>query len=193
MIPLPCTVTGARSTVLWGIALLIVIESMVVLSMLTSYLYLRVSAPSWPPVGIGQPALGWSTASAVVLVASALPLAWAERGIARGDRRRLLIGLPLSMVLLAAYGALSILNASRRHYTWTSGAYGSIVWTIDGYQLMHVAALLLLAGSVTVLAYRGAIDAERRVPVQATALYWYFAVASGLLGYLTVYYVPRVI
>jgi len=190
---LPRSVSGSRSTVLWGVAILIVIESMVILSLQVSYFYLRVHTPTWPPEGLGSPDFGASTLATALFAASVVPVVWAERGIARGDQRRLRLGLVTGLGLVVAYGALTLLEWRHRDYTWATNAYASAVWTIGGYQLMHVGVVFLLGSCVTALAFTGYFLPTRRVAVQATALYWYFAAASSLLSWGTVYLAPRLL
>lgn len=190
---LPRRVSGARSTVLWGFALLVLIEGMVIASLVISYFYLRIGVAAWPPAGIPIPGLGVPTLALALLVASVAPVAWAERGIARGSRARLAAGLVAGLLLLGAYGATTLISSGDRIYTWSTNAYGSIVWTIEGYQLMHVTALLIFGAAVAVLALRGYFNAERRVAVQAVALYWYFTAASSAVAYATIYLSPRLI
>lgn len=188
---LPRHVAGARSTVLWGMGLLVVIESMVVLSLVASYFYLRLHAPAWPPDGLPAPDALAEAPKFAILLSSAVPVALAERGVARGRQGALRAGLVLGMVLAAAYAALSVHGAATRSFSWKANAYASVVWTVEGYQLMHVLALLTLGGAVTALAFRGHFHEERRVAVQATALYWYFAAASSALSYAAIYLTPH--
>ncbi|WP_438025255.1 cytochrome c oxidase subunit 3 [Sorangium sp. So ce233] len=190
---LPRTGSGWSSTVVWGIALLVLIEAVGAASLLTSYFYLRVRAGAWPPAGHEPPALALASVAAGALAASVVPVAWAERAARRGAQRRLKVGLLLGLLLLAGYAALSVRDLVTGTASWDADIYGSILWTITGHQLMHVLVLGAFAGAVAALAWRGHFDRERRDAVQAAALYWYFVAASGLLGYATVHVAPRLL
>ncbi|WP_170319817.1 cytochrome c oxidase subunit 3 [Polyangium spumosum] len=185
--------TGARSNVVWGVAWLIVIESMVIASLLVSYFYLRIGFPSWPPAGTPLPEFGSSTVAVGLLALSVAPIAMATRGVSRGSRGRLLAGTWSGLVLLGAYLTLSLLSLLGRSPTWRTNAYGSIVWTMDGYQLMHASTLLVLWSALVVLAHRGHFDERRHAAIQAAALYWYFTAASSLVVHATIHLAPRVL
>lgn len=183
--------TGARSNVVWGVAWLVVIESLVVATLLVGYFYLRMGVPSWPPGGIPLPAIGLSTISTGLLVVSVLPIAAAIRGIAAKSRRRALVGTRLGLVLLVAYLVMSMYSLRTRPYSWKVNSYGSIVWAMEGYQLMHAMALFVLWSAMIVLLRRGEFDDGRHAPLQAAAIYWYFAAASGSIVHATIYFSPR--
>lgn len=190
---LPRAGSGWSSTVVWGIALLVLIEAVAAASLLTSYFYLRVRAGAWPPAGHEPPALALSSVAAGALAASVVPVAWAERAVRRGAQRDLKAGLLLGLLLLAGYAVLSVGDLVTGTVSWDADIYASILWTITGHQLMHVLVLGTFAGAVAVLAWRGHFHRERRDVVQAAALYWYFVAASGLLGYATVHVAPRLL
>src|SRR5207249_2757619 len=90
--------TDTRAPAWWGMVLFIATEAALFASLLVSYFYLRASAPSWPPPGLERPELSVPVVMTVVLLASSVPMAWADRGIQQGRQGRLILGLMLSFV-----------------------------------------------------------------------------------------------
>jgi heme/copper-type cytochrome/quinol oxidase subunit 3 len=182
---------GAQAPLFWGFLGMIVIETMVIGSFVSAYFYLRAQAPEWPPAGTKPPELLLPTLNTVVLLASSLALHWGETGAKRGARRQLAWGLLGSCLLAAAFLTLKGVEYADKEYQWDTHAYGSIVWTIVGFHSAHVIALLAKTSVVTVLAFRGYFDPERRLGVTVNGIYWHFVVVIWVPLYVVLYLVPR--
>lgn len=189
---LPRAVTHGRSTTYCGVLLLVLIEGIVVLSLVTTYFYLAVVRGAAFPRGGGEPpdptlssiALGVSLAGAVVAhlaehAARAAEPAW----------MRLLLGI--AAALGAGYVALSAVDLASASHSWTSHAYGSIVWTTVGYQATHALAATLATAVMLGVSFRRSLLGERRSPMQSLRHYWTFVVASGALVFFTLYVSPH--
>lgn len=175
----------------WGMVFLLAIETTVFASLIFSYFYLRAGFPGWPPPGIDPPPLLLPTLNTFVLLASAVPVAWADRGIRRGDQRAVRAGKLGGQALLVVFLVLKVVEYGGYDYTWSTNAYGSIVWTITGFHVAHVTVALLKSAVVLTLAWRGYFSERRYLGVQANALYWYFVVLVWIPIYATVYLSPR--
>lgn len=181
-----------RSPVYWGVALLVLIEAIVFLSMITSYYYLAVVRGGAFPHQSGDPPD--VVLSALALGSSALalvPVHFAERAARLGHTWRMRAALATTALLGGGYVALSAIDLGGRDYLWSSHAYGSIVWTLSGYQLLHVVLALLAAAAMCGFSFPHRVEGERRAPVQALATYWDFVVAAGALSFFTLYISPR--
>lgn len=190
---LPDQVSGARSTLWWGMLLFLVILAVIVASFIFSYLYLRGTAPQWPPRGIEPPPLLVPSLASVLLLFSAGSIFWAERGIRLGNQARLRLGLLVSMGLALVFQVLVGLDYAGRGFSWETHAYGSMVWAMSGFHAALVGLGLLLTGAVLVLAWQGHFGERRRVAVQGTALYWYFMVAAWVSFFAAIYLSPRLV
>jgi cytochrome c oxidase subunit III len=189
---LPRHVSGSRSTLWWGALMLVAIEGTVMASLLASYFYLRVKAPSWPPVGIELPDLAVPTIANGLLAASVLPVIWGGRGIKRGRRGRLLAGLALGLLAITAYVLLSGYDLASSDYTWRTHAYGSLVWTIAGYSMLHALGLAAGALLLLVLAARGYFHERRHAGLEAVTAYWAFVSIAAVPVYGALYLSPFV-
>jgi cytochrome c oxidase subunit I+III len=178
------------STLWVGVALLALIELTAMVTLVVSYFYLRASNEVWPPPGVPLPDWLLSGAGTLLLVASGVLIRVAEKRFAAGSGGPLRVLLPLAMLLALGYLGLKAFELGDSPYTWASHAYGSMIWTINGYESFHVIAVLVMGVALWALHHRGYLVGRRYVVVSAIAFYWYFVVASALLVYLGLYVSP---
>lgn len=190
---LPADPSDRRAPVWWGVVLMIVIETTVFAALIASYFYLKNSSPVWPQGGIEPPELLLPSINAAILLLSSLPVWWADSGIRKGDQRRLKLGLAAGFVMGVAFLVLKYIEYSAKDYTWSTNAYGSIVWTITGFHSAHVVVLLIKTLVVETLAFRGYFSERRNIGVQANGLYWHFVVLAWVPLFATLYLSPRLL
>lgn len=191
--PLPRMPYGHGEMAWWGIVLLLAIETTVFASLIFSYFYLRAGFVEWPPPGIDPPDLLLPTVNTFVLLASAVPVAWADRGIRGGNQLAVRAGKLAGQALLVLFLVLKVVEYAGYDYSWETNAYGSIVWTITGFHVAHVTVAFLKSVVVLTLAWKGYFSERRYLGVQANAFYWYFVVLIWIPIYLTIYLSPRVL
>src|ERR687898_791744 len=135
-------------------------------SMLFSYLFLwTVNPGSWPPQDVQIPPLLWPAIAALVLAASGVVMAHANRALA-AERQRgpwtMRSALILATLLMGASFGVAL------HDLWQSGlrpsqhAYGAMVYTVRAYQGLHVAVLLVMACYLLARSMCGLLDPVRR-------------------------------
>jgi cytochrome c oxidase subunit I+III len=187
------TMSPERSTGWAGMLMLVVIETVALGTLVAAYLYLRMQPPDWPPGGIPHPDVVVPAIGSALLLLSGGPMWLAERDARAGKLDRVRTMVPLGLALALAYLVLKVYEHVGLDYSWTSHAYGSIVWTINGYSAFHVVALLIM-GSVLWLFQRGGYLRGRRVAaVEAIAVYWYFVALSSIPVFGILYLAPYLI
>lgn len=190
---LPTLVSGPRAPLWWGMLFLVIIESVVFATFISSYFYLKFLADAWPPAGEKLPELLLPTINTVILIGSSVAIYFADTGISeKGSVTRLKIGVGLAALGGLVFLALKIVEYRDQEYYWDSHAYGSIVWTIIVFHSAHVASVLLKALVVLVLAFRGHFTRYRSLGVKVNGLYWHFVVGIWIPLYLTIYWAPRI-
>lgn len=187
------TAHGAKPPYANGMWFLILIETVVFGSLISTYFYLRAASPEWPLGGISEPELLLPTINTVILLVSSVPIHFADQGIRKGNQTRLRVGLLLSFILGVIFLALKYVEYSNLDYNWATNAYASIKWTIVGFHSAHVIALLLKTVVVGVLAFQGYFNEERNAGVQVNGVYWHFVVAIWIPLYATLYLAPYVL
>ncbi|HTI63446.1 MAG TPA: heme-copper oxidase subunit III [Gemmatimonadaceae bacterium] len=177
----------------WGMALFVATEATMFAMLVGSYLFLGTANPGWPPPGIERPKLILPPIMTAVLLLSSATMFWAEKGIKRGDRTQLRIGLSVTIVL--GLGFLTIqgfeyADKLRKMKPWDH-AYAASFYTITSFHALHVISGLLLLGYALLRALLGHFDGEQHLAVKNVGLYWHFVDAVWLVIFTTLYLSPR--
>jgi cytochrome c oxidase subunit III len=188
---LPNLVSKSRAPLWWGMVLLLVIESTVFGTLISTYYYLKMVAPTWPPPGIDPPDLLLPTVNSLILLGSSVPIFMADRGIAQGNQTRLKWGMGLGAAMAIVFLILKVVEYADVPYRWDDHAYASIIWLIVGFHSAHVASVVLKATVVFLLAYWGFFNERRHLGVQINGLYWHFVVGVWVPLYFVLYWTPR--
>jgi heme/copper-type cytochrome/quinol oxidase subunit 3 len=174
----------------WVMILVIGTEAMLFAYLLFSYFYLAsMSRGAFPPGGV--PELRLSAPNTVILLASSATMYWGERGIREGNERRLRIGMLITLVLGIIFLTIQGIEYSRKPFTLSTNAYGSLFFTITGFHGAHVFVGLLMNVVVQIWAWRGWFTRERHLAVTNVATYWHFVDAVWLVVFTTLYITPR--
>jgi heme/copper-type cytochrome/quinol oxidase subunit 3 len=177
-----------RGTAWWGMMALIATEAMIFAGLLGSYFFTRAAAKEWPLGGIEAPELSRISIFTVVLLASSVPIFWAESGIRRGDLRRLRAGLLLSFLLGAAFLVNQGLEYRELTFGVRDNAYGSLFYGITGLHGLHVLVGLLMNLVVQAKAWLGRVSKDRHVTVTVFGMYWHFVDVVWILLFSTLYF-----
>lgn len=183
---------GHRSVMWWATMCMIAIEGTVFALTITSYLYLKGRVPHWPP-GAPAPGLFWGTLNTVILVASAIPNAFARRAAERFDLGGVRLWMAVCLVFALAFNAVRFLEFTTLHVRWDSNAYGSVTWALLGFHTTHVLTDLLDSTVLAGVMFFGRLDEQRFVDVSENAMYWNFVVLSWLPIYALIYLAPRIV
>lgn len=188
---LPIELHGSEATGWWGNVLLIATDLVLFASLISSYFYLHLVVPTWPPAGIPRPELTIASIETVVLLLSSAPMVWAERSIHHGNQRGLRWGLLLNFVLGAIFLALQFSEYSGLEFGPQQNAYAAIFYTTTGFHGLHVAFGLLMNLFLQLRAWLGHFTARRYLAVQNVALFWHFVDAVWIVIFLSLYLSPR--
>lgn len=188
---LPVGLLGQDAPVWWAMILLVVIETTVFGTFISSYLYLRMMMPEWPPRGLPVPDLLLPIINTGVLLASSIAVLIGSAGIRKGNMRRLKWGVGIGVVMEVVFFAIKVVMATQAEFGWGDHAYGSIYWTISRLHTMHVLVAILMASVLWVMAMRGHISQERRLPVQVVNIYWQFVAVIWIPVFIVLFMVPR--
>jgi cytochrome c oxidase subunit 3 len=179
-------VRGASSAVM-GMALFVASEAVFLGAFFGIYASAYTQADVWPPAGVIAPSLALPTVAVVVLLASGVSMALAQRGARRASSLRHSVRW-LSVTLACAVGFVVLVAAGYPglQFGVGEGIYQSLFYTITAIALAHVAGGIVLLFLVLARARAGEL-ALHREPLQAAGIYWYFVVAVGAAVYLLLY------
>lgn len=183
-------VQPTRAPAWWGMVLFCVTEATLFVYFLGSWFYLRGTITSFAAEGGRHPALGIPVALTLLLGASSASVVWAERGIRRGDARRLSVGLVVTLALGAAFLALQAFEYARETHMPQTDAYWSTYYTITGFHGAHVLLGWLMLAFTLLRNARGHFSARRHLAVQNVGLYWHTVDGVWLVIVLALYVAP---
>lgn len=188
---LPLHGMGSASVTWWGTLSFMLIEGTGFALVIGVYLYLESLAPEWP-IGAPLPDLGPGSFVTIILLISVVPNLLISRWAGREELRKVQIGIIVMSLLCVAPLVLRFYEFPALHVRWDNNAYGSIVWTLLGLHMSHLATDL---GDTLVLAVimftKHGPNKRRFGDIQDNALYWNFVVLTWLPIYGCIYWIPR--
>ena len=187
---------GSRAIARWGILLTVLTLATALITLLFSYLYLRLTPAQWPPENIPLPEPLLPGIALVFLLLSAIPMWMAARAVNQDNRSRLQTGSLAVLVLGALYVALNLYSYPQLGFDHTTQAFGSIFFLLAAFQLLSALVGIVMLGASLFGFVWGARHPEEARPsrhqsITDIALYWYYIVAAGLITYLFLYIVPQ--
>jgi cytochrome c oxidase subunit III len=188
---LPVFVTGPKSSMWWGIFLLMLIESTVFVGLISSYFYLFANASVWPPQGTDSPSLGIPLVYTVFLAVSGVVAVLGNRAIGNGDVARMRWFRLAGIACLVIFLVLKAYEYGNLPYRWDESAYTSILWLIAGFHSAHVATVLVKEIPIQVLAWKGFFTQERKAALEGATMYWVFVAAWWFPLFAVVYFFPN--
>ncbi len=174
----------------FGFLVFLASESMLFAGLLAALAVFRIGADRWPPDGLPRLPVGVTALNTMVLFSSCLPMARtlsaARRGMPRELVRSLCAATLLGSVFLAVQGSewVRLVAAGLRA---ASGPYGATFFTLIGCHALHVLGAVAWLGILVVGSRRGRFTAERHLPVELGAIYWYYVSAVWAVIFPLVY------
>ena len=177
-----------RSTAWWGMAVLIMTESAIFASLLSSYFFLQAASKEWPLGGIEAPELEKISLMTIVLLGSSGPMFWAEHGIRKGQVWRLKAGLIMVILMGTSFFAfLTLYEYPELTFGIKDNAYASIFYMTTSLHGAHVFIGLMMLGVVLIKTFQGKFTAERHVTVEVVGMYWHFVDAVWVFVFSSLY------
>lgn len=190
---LPVSCSGSASHSWWAMIILLMVCTSIFSSLLFAYLFLWTTSPDvWPQPG-QLPELASPLASACLMLGSGALVAWAGKRLKQGRQGLLRLGLPLATLMLASAIALE------GYGHWQSGmrpqdsGYAAAVYAMVGLQGVFGVVLIYMGLFTVARSLAGRLSATRRACFDSTMMFWYYAVAQGLLGLAVIHGFPRLV
>jgi len=173
---------------------LIATEATLFALLLASYFYTRFRSEHWPPEHHHPPKLMLPLIMTAILWSSSIPVHIAEKGIEKGNQRKLKWGLALGWLLGAIFFVITVAvewPETLHEFSPRTDAYGSFFFTVTGFHVSHVLVGLSVSAFTQVRAWQGAFDEHKHVSVQNFAMYWHFVDIVWLFVLLSIYVSPH--
>ena len=153
--------------------------------------YAFVRAGQWPPAHLPPLLSSLVLVNTALLLASSVTLHYGHHALERGDRKRFLALLGLTVALGVVFVAGQVLEYVEfvlgEGFTLSSGVFASAFYGLTGLHGLHVSLGVLLLGIAFVRALRGHYSAERDTAIRTAALYWHFVDAVWVFLVVVLY------
>lgn len=135
----------------------------------------------------GIPAL-----NTLLLLSSAVTVTWAHWGFKKGNRKQIIIGLMLTILLGAIFEGF---QAHEYHEAYTefnltlaSGIYGTTFFMLTGLHAMHVSIGVIMLTIILIRCMKGHFLPEHHFAFEAVSWYWHFVDVVWLFLFVFVYW-----
>jgi heme/copper-type cytochrome/quinol oxidase subunit 3 len=180
----------------YGMVFFIASEAVFFANLIAAYLYLRLRAGAWPSpadasfhIELNKLLVGINT---VILLSSSIPMHFAGRAAARGNRRGLAWGLFFTIVLGLTFLSIQLYEYTHSTFGPRSGVFGSTFFTLTGFHGAHVTAGALFLIVCLIRTMRGDFTAKRHFAVQAAEMYWHFVDVVWVVLFTVLYLITPV-
>jgi len=143
----------------------------------------------WPPEGVpvfnpwGLPFL-----NTLILLTSGVTVTWAHHALREGDRRGLLQGLALTVVLGLCFTAVQAYEYGHAPFGFSDGVYPSVFFMATGFHGFHVIVGTIFLMVCLWRAYRGHFKPDHHFGFEAAAWYWHFVDVVWLFLFTCIYW-----
>lgn len=176
-----------------GMTIFIGSEIMLFASFFTAFFIARSNATQWPPIFEGTDSFEVpkliTAVNTSILVFSSFTVWWAEKRLAAGDRRGLIRGLIVTIMLGATFLIIQINEYAHLGFTPQDKMFGTVFYCLTGLHGAHVfIGLNALTYSLN-RARRGEFSHGNAGPLQAASIYWHFVDVVWVFLFVVVYLV----
>ena len=136
----------------------------------------------------GLPAL-----NTVILLTSGATVTWAHHALKKNDRKALVLGLFLTVVLGFLFVGLQAWEYSHAiselNLTLNAGIYGTTFYMLTGFHGFHVTMGATMLLVILIRAMKGHFTPEKHFAFEAVAWYWHFVDVVWLGLFIFVYWI----
>lgn len=143
------------------------------------------------PLGV-MDAWGIPALNTLILLSSAVTVTWAHWALKKNNRRNLIIGLFLTILLGFIFEGFQIYEYHHAYtelsLTLASGIYGTTFYTLTGLHAMHVTVGAIMLTIILIRCLKGHFLPEHHFAFEAVSWYWHFVDVVWLFLFVFVYW-----
>ena len=146
--------------------------------------------PSWPPPGIHTfNPFDLPLLNTMILLLSGTTITWAHHSLIERDRRGLIAGLGLTVLLGMSFTFFQAVEYSHAPFVFVGGGvYPSVFFLATGFHGFHVIVGTIFLIVCWFRARAGQFSPERHFGFEAAAWYWHFVDVVWLFLFVCVYW-----
>ena len=142
----------------------------------------------WPPANIEVlDPLHLPLFNTVTLLLSGTTVTWAHHSLLEGDRKGLIWGLTLTVVLGVIFTAVQALEYAEAPFAFKDSLYGATFFLATGFHGFHVLVGTIFLLVCLVRAMRGHFTEKQHFGFESAAWYWHFVDVVWLFLFFAVY------
>ncbi len=145
----------------------------------------------WPPAGVHTfDPFHLPFLNTMILLLSGTTVTWAHHGLLEGDRKALINGLLLTVLLGLTFTTLQAIEYSDAPFKfWGGGVYPSVFFLATGFHGFHVIVGTIFLTVCLIRAARNQFTPERHFGFEAAAWYWHFVDVVWLFLFVCIYWI----
>ena len=145
--------------------------------------------PMWPPLGVHTfDPFSLPFLNTMILLLSGCTITWAHHSLIENDRRHLIIGLGLTILLGLSFTSLQAWEYSMAPWPFSGGIYPSVFFLATGFHGFHVMVGTTFLIVCWFRARRGDFSPQRHFGFEAAAWYWHFVDVVWLFLFVCIYW-----
>jgi len=144
----------------------------------------------WPPPGVSTfDPFHTPFLNTLILLLSGTTITWAHHALIENDRRNLVIGLGLTIILGISFTSLQVMEyASAPFHFAGGGIYPSVFFLATGFHGFHVIVGTCFLIVCWFRARAGQFTPQRHFGFEAAAWYWHFVDVVWLFLFVCIYW-----
>ena len=151
---------------------------------------LGTATPSWPPAGIETfDPFHFPFLNTMILLLSGCTITWAHHSLIEGDRKHLIMGLGLTVLLGLSFTAFQVIEYSDAPFRFSGGGvYPAVFFLATGFHGFHVIVGTCFLIVCWFRSRDGQFSPQRHFGFEAAAWYWHFVDVVWLFLFVAVYW-----
>ncbi len=147
------------------------------------------TTPMWPPAGITTfDPFGLPFLNTLILLLSGTTITWAHHALIEGNRRHLIMGLGLTIILGLSFTTFQAIEYSEAPFKFAGGGiYPSVFFLATGFHGFHVIIGTIFLIVCWFRARNGDFSPARHFGFEAAAWYWHFVDVVWLFLFVAIY------
>lgn len=146
----------------------------------------------WPPVPNDAfkytfDPWGLPLVNTLILLLSGTTVTWAHHALLHNDRKGLIWGLALTVILGVMFTALQVYEYGHAAFNFSGHIYGSTFFMATGFHGFHVVVGTIFLAVCLFRAMGGAFTPRQHFGFEAAAWYWHFVDVVWLFLFLAIY------
>ena len=181
----------------YGMSLFIASEVMFFVAFFWAYFHFALfpehvsgaAEPVWPPKGIYTfDPFGLPFLNTMILLLSGCTINWAHTALLHNDRKGLITGLGITVLLGLSFTAFQALEYAHAPFKFTDGVYPSTFFLATGFHGFHVIVGTCFLIVCFFRALKGHFSPQRHFGFEAAAWYWHFVDVVWLFLFTFIYW-----